>query len=189
MKKNKKVFVLLSSLVLLLSSLIPSCYVFADTQTTNGEPVSNIQVYSEEYIQNEINKYTLQKQSGLISQYDYDSIVMILKSLNATDGISTRSAYYPERQVSRINYAGVKYLYEHGLKKGQIANAISSGVFGAVPGYGWGITALGVVTSFGGYDTFEKAVQQAYYQKKGINVYYKIHKSIQSLNTVRYVVA
>ncbi|MDD3184991.1 MAG: hypothetical protein PHD70_13100 [Anaerostipes sp.] len=51
-----------------------------------------------------------------------------------------------------------------------------------------GITAIGVAASFGGYSPLEKAVQKAYYKKKGIKVYYKIHKSITSLNKVRYVV-
>lgn len=39
-----------------------------------------------------------------------------------------------------------------------------------------------------GYSALEKAVHKAYYKKKGIKVYYKIHKSVMSMNKVRYVV-
>ena len=48
----------------------------------------------------------------------------------------------------------------------------------AVPGCGWGLSAVSLASS----------VHKAYYKKKGIKVYYKIHKSVMSMNKVRYVV-
>ena len=47
----------------------------------------------------------------------------------------------------------------------------------AVPGCGWGLSAVSLASSYGGYSALEKAVHKAYYKKKGIKVYYKIHKS------------
>ena len=58
----------------------------------------------------------------------------------------------------------------------------------AVPGCGWGLSAVSLASSYGGYSALEKAVHKAYYKKKGIKVYYKIHKSVMSMNKVRYVV-
>ena len=45
----------------------------------------------------------------------------------------------------------------------------------AVPGCGWGLSAVSLASSYGGYSALEKAVHKAYYKKKGIKVYYKIH--------------
>ena len=58
----------------------------------------------------------------------------------------------------------------------------------AVPGCGWGLSAVSLASSYGGYSALEKAVHKAYYKTKGIKVYYKIHKSVMSMNKVRYVV-
>ena len=52
----------------------------------------------------------------------------------------------------------------------------------AVPGCGWGLSAVSLASSYGGYSALEKAVHKAYYKKKGIKVYYKIHKSVMSMN-------
>ena len=49
-------------------------------------------------------------------------------------------------------------------------------------------SAVSLASSYGGYSALEKAVHKAYYKKKGIKVYYKIHKSVMSMNKVRYVV-
>ena len=49
----------------------------------------------------------------------------------------------------------------------------------AVPGCGWGLSAVSLASSYGGYSALEKAVHKAYY---------KIHKSVMSMNKVRYVV-
>ena len=54
----------------------------------------------------------------------------------------------------------------------------------AVPGCGWGLSAVSLASSYGGYSALEKAVHKAYYKKKGIKVYYKIHKSVMSMNKV-----
>ena len=51
----------------------------------------------------------------------------------------------------------------------------------AVPGCGWGLSAVSLASSYGGYSALEKAVHKAYYKKKGIKVYYKIHKSVMSM--------
>ena len=95
----------------------------------------------------------------------------------------------PERYISRINYAGVKYLYEKGVAQARFAEALFSTAFSAIPYVGWGLMAIGLAISLGGYSPLEQAVHRAYGQRKGINVYYKIHKSIMSLNTVRYTVS
>lgn len=87
-----------------------------------------------------------------------------------------------------IKYSGVKYLYKEGLKKAKFASAAISLMMSAVPGCGWGLSAVSVASSYGGYSALEKAVHKAYYKKKGIKVYYKIHKSVMSMNKVRYVV-
>ena len=54
--------------------------------------------------------------------------------------------------------------------------------------YGWGLGALGLIQSFSSPSAFEQAIQQAYWQGKGIDVYYHISRSIMSLNYVSYVV-
>ena len=60
-------------------------------------------------------------------------------------------------------------MYKEGLKKTKVATTAISLMISAVPGCGWGF-------------------QQFPYKKKGIKVYYKIHKSVMSMNKVRYVV-
>ena len=98
------------------------------------------------------------------------------------------SAYYPEVECGYIKYSGVKYLYKEGLKKTKVATTAISLMISAVPGRGWGLSAVSLASSYGGYSALEKAVHKAYYKKKGIKVYYKIHKSVMSMNKVRYVV-
>lgn len=88
------------------------------------------------------------------------------------------SAYYPEVECGYIKYSGVKYLYKEGLKKTKVATTAISLM----------ISAVSLASSYGGYSALEKAVHKAYYKKKGIKVYYKIHKSVMSMNKVRYVV-
>ena len=51
-----------------------------------------------------------------------------------------------------------------------------------------GLSAVSLASCYGRYSALEKAVHKAYYKKKGIKVYYKIHKSVMSMNKVRYVV-
>ncbi len=123
-----------------------------------------------------------------ITDYDFESICLILSSfvLNKELRVSG-SEYYPERLVGRIDYKGVKYLYEEGLRNAKTIEAIFSGLMG-LSNVGWGISAVGLAATVGGRSQLESAVNKAYFQKKGIDVYYKIHKSIMSLNTTRYVV-
>lgn len=99
----------------------------------------------------------------------------------------SNSAYYQEVECGYIKYSGVKYLYKEGLKKTKVAITAISLMISAVPGCGWGLSAVSLASSYGGYSALEKAVHKAYY-KKGIKVYYKIHKSVMSMNKVRYVV-
>lgn len=54
--------------------------------------------------------------------------------------------------------------------------------------YGWGLGALSIIQAFGKPSSFDRAVDQAYWQGKGIDVYYHISRSIMSLNYVSYVV-
>lgn len=93
-----------------------------------------------------------------------------------------------EVECGYIKYSGVKYLYKEGLKKTKVATTAISLMISAVPGCGWGLSAVSLASSYGGYSALEKAVHKAYYKKKGIKVYYKIHKSVMSMNKVRYVV-
>ena len=68
-------------------------------------------------------------------------------------------------------------MYKEGLKKTKVATKAISLMISAVPGCGWGLSAVSLASSYGGYSALEKAVHKAYYKKKGIKVYYKIHKS------------
>lgn len=54
--------------------------------------------------------------------------------------------------------------------------------------YGWGLGALSIIQAFGSPSSFDRAIDQAYWQGKGIDVYYHISRSIMSLNYVSYVV-
>ena len=106
--------------------------------------------------------------NGLISEEESNKKLIDIYNLsNSNDNTGSKvrkanSAYYPE-----------------------VATTAISLMISAVPGCGWGLSA---VSSYGGYSALEKAVHKAYYKKKGIKVYYKIHKSVMSMNKVRYVV-
>ena len=67
-------------------------------------------------------------------------------------------------------------MYKEGLKKTKVATTAISLMISAVPGCGWGLSAVSLASSYGGYSALEKAVHKAYY-KKGIKVYYKIFSS------------
>ena len=54
--------------------------------------------------------------------------------------------------------------------------------------YGWGLGALGLIQAYGKSSSFDRAIDQAYWQGKGIDVYYHISRSIMNLNYVSYVV-
>lgn len=50
------------------------------------------------------------------------------------------------------------------------------------------ILSLGLIQSYGKPSSFNRGIDQAYWQGKGIDVYYHISRSIMSLNYVSYVV-
>lgn len=126
-----------------------------------------------------------------ITQEEFNIIKMILKPENSINlNYSFRSNYYPEQKVAYINYWGIKEIYEVQLPRSKRFGAILNFLVGklAKGPYGWGIGTLGLLGSLAGKSSFERAVEQAYWQKKGIDVYYQIHKGVMSLNRVRYVV-
>lgn len=184
--RTKKFAIVWLVLLMLLSVLQPIAVVKADTRSLTVESVS------EGQIQKDLDYYTSLNEQGIISDYDLVSIQMMLQSINAYGGMIAFRSYYPERHVSHLNYQAVKYLYEQGIAKAKFGEAVASAILGSLPGVpapiGWGLSTIGLVTAYGGYSSLEQAVHQAYWQRKGIDVYYKIHKSIMSLNTVRYVV-
>ncbi len=87
-----------------------------------------------------------------------------------------------------IDRKGVVYLYEEGLTKAKTVGEAMGLLVGAMPGAGWGLSVIGVIAAAGGKSSLEKAVNKAYFAKKGIGVYYQIHHAVQSYNRVRYVV-
>lgn len=109
--------------------------------------------------------------NGLISEEESNKKLIDIYNLsNSNDNTGSKvrkanSAYYPE-----------------------VATTAISLMISAVLGCGWGLSAVSLASSYGGYSALEKAVHKAYYKKKGIKVYYKIHKSVMSMNKVRYVV-
>lgn len=129
---------------------------------------------------------------GTINNQEYDSILLNIYKIRSNNStikkLARSSDYYPEVQAGYINYDGVVYLYTQGLKNAATANAAISLLMSALPGAGWGLGLISVVSAYGGKSSLELAVNRAYASKKGIIIYYKIHKSITSLNTVRYVV-
>lgn len=126
-----------------------------------------------------------------ITKDEFSIIKMILKPEDFTNqNYGFRSNYYPEQKIAYINHQGIKEIYDVSIPRAKNTNAILSFITGTLAGgpYGWGLGALGVIQSFGGKVEFEKAVEQAYWQAKGIDVYYQIHKGVMSLNRIRYVV-
>ena len=124
---------------------------------------------------------------GLISQRAYDAMLLDIYHINTAARISD-DAYYPEVKSGDMDRKGVVYLYEEGLTKAATVNAAPAGLIGAMPGAGRGLSVIGVIAAAGGKSSFEKAVNKAYFAKKGIGVYYQIHHAVQSFNRVRYVV-
>lgn len=165
--------------------------IFANTKTV--ESSASVISASNELI-TELDKTSIDLGNGLISEEEYNKKLIDIYNLNNSNdntGSKVRkanSAYYPEVECGYIKYSGVKYLYKEGLKKTKVATTAISLMMSAVPGCGWGLSVVSVASSYGGYSALEKAVHKAYYKKKGIKVYYKIHKSVMSMNKVRYVV-
>ena len=142
-----------------------------------------------------LNNYQKKKK---ITQEEYNLIKSILKPEinNISSQTKFRVAshaygpYYPARKVAYVNNWGVKEIYKNALPKSKGLSTTINFITGRLIGrpYGWGLGALGLIQSFSGPSAFEQALQQAYWQGKGIDVYYHISKSIMSLNYVSYVV-
>jgi len=154
-------------------------------------------------IENELLKAQQLLEEKKITQEEYKLIESILKPETLkpeTNNIRNQTnfraaplaygAYYPARKVAYINNWGVREIYYNALPKSKGISATISFITGKLVGgpYGWGLAALGIIQAFGGPSAFERAIQQAYWQGKGIDVYYHISKSIMSLNYVSYVV-
>ncbi|MBU0278770.1 hypothetical protein [Gemella sp. zg-1178] len=126
--------------------------------------------FSEIDIERELYNAQIRLNKNLISQEEYNLIEMILKPEIKINPY-LRSAYYPETKIGYINYWGVKHMYEKGLRYGKLAETLSSIAFGLIPGVGWGLSAISIAATYGGYNYLEKVVQQAYWQGKGIDIY------------------
>lgn len=149
-------------------------------------------------VENELLKAQQLLEEKKITQEEYKLIKSILKpeTNNIRNQTNFRAAplaygaYYPARKVAYINNWGVREIYNNALPKSKGISATISFITGRLVGgpFGWGLGALGITQAFGGPSAFERAIQQAYWQGKGIDVYYHISKSIMSLNYVSYVV-
>ncbi|WP_314406460.1 hypothetical protein [uncultured Gemella sp.] len=149
-------------------------------------------------VENELLKAQQLLKEKKITQEEYSLIKSILKPEinNISSQAKFRAAlraygpYYPARKVAYINNWGIKEIYNNALPKSKGLSTTISFITGRLIGgpYGWGLGALGLIQSFSGPSAFEQAIQQAYWQGKGIDVYYHISKSIMSLNYVSYVV-
>lgn len=190
MKHFKKICTLIFSLILIFSN--STTLVFASTPATTESPDT---ISASKNIIPQLNEASIMLETGAISEKEYtDKLIEIynLDNLNTSNQsihlAAANSAYYPEVQCGYINYSGVKYLHNTGLKKAKTADAAIRLLIGAIPGCGWGLSAIAVASAYGGHSSLEKAVNSAYSKKKGIKVYYKIHKGVTSMNKVRYVV-
>lgn len=149
-------------------------------------------------VENELLKTQQLLQEKKITQEEYKLIKSILKpeTNNIRNQTNFRAAplvygaYYPARKVAYINNWGVREIYKNALPKskglGTTINFITGRLIGGP--YGWGLGVLGLIQSFSSPSAFEQAIQQAYWQGKGIDVYYHINKGVMSLNYVSYVV-
>lgn len=149
-------------------------------------------------VENELLKAQQLLQEKKITQEEYKLIKSILKpeTNNIRNQTNFRAvpliygAYYPARKVAYINNWGVREIYNNALPTSKGLSATISFITGRLVGgpFGWGLGALGLIQSFSSPNAFEQAIQQAYWQGKGIDVYYHISRSIMSLNYVSYVV-
>jgi len=149
-------------------------------------------------VENELLKAQQLLKEKKITQEEYNLIKSILKPEinNISSQTKFRAApraygpYYSARKVAYINNWGVREIYKNALRKSKGLSTIISFITGRLIGgpYGWGLGALGLFQSFSSPSAFEQAIQQAYWQGKGIDVYYHISRSIMSLNYVSYVV-
>ena len=148
-------------------------------------------------VENELLKAQQLLKEKKITQEEYNLIKSILKPEinNKNNQAKFRAApraygpYYPARKVAYINNWGVKEIYNNRSKARGLTATINFIVSKLAGGpYGWGLGALSIIQAFGKPSSFDRAVDQAYWQGKGIDVYYHISRSIMSLNYVSYVV-
>ena len=147
-------------------------------------------------VENELLKAKQLLKEKKITQEEYKIIKSILKpeinNINSQDKFRAAprayGPYYPARKVAYINNWGVKEMYNNALRKSKGLGTIISFITDRLIGgpYGWGLGALGLIQSFSSPSAFEQAIQHAYWQGKGIDVYYHISRSIMSL--ISYVV-
>lgn len=168
-----------SSLLLVLTLTFSLFSNVALAQTANVIP----RVPTQEMIE-ELDAASTMLGEGIISEEEYISMLIDIYKLSMTRS----DDYYPEIQTGYIDPEGVEYLYEEGLRNADTAQAAIVLLMNLLPGAGWGLSAIAVIAAYGGKSALEKAVDQAYFSGKGIYIYYQIHKSIQSMNRVRYVV-
>ncbi|MDU4025265.1 MAG: hypothetical protein E7H32_01105 [Anaerococcus sp.] len=129
--------------------------------------------------------------------YADDDIEIVSTSLN--DNLSNTNInmmanynqddYYPRQKIAHLSYSQVKYLYEENIPRTRKIEEVIDSIIGLSPGpYS---KAYGIIKTLGQSQltSLDKAVEKAYHQKKGIDVYQQIHHSVQSLNRVDFVVA
>lgn len=180
MKHLKKIISLLL-IISITTSLFSNVAYANELQVTEPlKPTSQSMIQS-------LNQASIMLSEGTITEEEYIQRVLEIYQLDSLP--STRSGnYYPEVQTGYITHEGVEYLHEKGFKTIKGIEALLTALASMGAGFGWGLSAVSVIVAFGGVSAFENAVDEAYFTGKGIAVYYKIHKSVQSMNKVRYEV-
>lgn len=170
-----------------------SCTISVFANTPKVDPPNTISASTD--LVSQLDQSSIMLQNGTIDENEYITKLIAIYNLDDKNIFNSgnklakaNNSYYPEVQCGYIKYSGVKYLYKKGLKISKTASDAIALLMSAIPGCGWGLSAIALCSSYGGYSSLEKAVHKAYSKKKGIKVYYKIHKSITSMNKVRYVV-
>ena len=132
-------------------------------------------------VENELLKAQQLLKEKKITQEEYNLIKSILKpeinNINSQDKFRAAprayGPYYPTRKVAYINNWGVKEIYNNRSKTRGLTATINFIVNRLAGGpYGWGLGALSIIQAFGSPSSFDRAIDQAYWQGKGIDVYY-----------------
>ena len=156
----------------------------ANTQESVSIESEFLQPTSAEMIQ-ELDEAACMFDDGLISQAEFDAMLLDIYQIDTAAQAS--GSYYPKVQAGYINYEGVKFLYEYAMTITNSAQAAISLLL-TKSNVGWGLSFVSTISALSGKSELQRAVDEAYYAKKGIIVYYEIHKSVQSYNRVTYVV-
>lgn len=183
MKIIRKTLSIILSAVFVISSLGQTAYA-EEVKQTRISPNTFEMIQTLDEISQDLG-------NGIISIQEYDAAIIDiyeLEDVTNNKAITQASDYYPEVQAGYINNAGVEYLYHDGLRYASTAGAAIGLLLNFNSAAGWGLSAISVVCAYGGKSALESAVDQAHSAGLGIKVYYQIHKSITSLNRVRYVV-